>query len=192
MELKMCVVHYWCWIRLICITETVLHYICGDTGTRVWMSDVDTAHQPVNVFKIAEDGFKVVQEKEMEEADKPQNAKMTDGLGKCSVFSLYWFLVLLRKPFVQCATTKWIILWKLCCSFQVCCRKRTIVFSTILISDHLGATFVFNAGDVEAAVDNKSSVSSITYFMMSCELIFKKILGRGQRSEVRICGPANG
>ena len=89
MELKMCVVHYWCWIRLICITETVLHYICGDTGTRVWMSDVDTAHQPVNVFKIAEDGFKVVQEKEMEEADKPQNAKMTDGLGKCSVFSLY-------------------------------------------------------------------------------------------------------
>ena len=66
------------------------------------------------------------------------------------------------------------------------------MFSTILISDHLGATFVFNAGDVEAAVDNKSSVSSITYFMMSCELIFKKILGRGQRSEVRICGPANG
>jgi hypothetical protein len=32
------------------------------------MSDVDTAHQTVNVFKIAEDGFKGVQKKDIVEA----------------------------------------------------------------------------------------------------------------------------
>ena len=55
--------------------------------------------------------------------------------------------------------------------FQVCCRKRISMFSTILVSNHGGATFDFNAGDVEAAVDNESSVLSVTCFMMSCEPI---------------------
>ena len=39
-----------------------------ETATRVWMSDVDTANHRFNVFKIAEDGFKEVQKKDMEEA----------------------------------------------------------------------------------------------------------------------------
>jgi hypothetical protein len=45
------------------------------------------------------------------------------------------------------------------------------VFSTILVSNHWRETFDFNAGDVDAAVDNKSSVLSITCFMMSSEPI---------------------
>ena len=89
-------------LRQIYITESVLYYICIETATRVWMSDVDTAHQTVNVFKIAEDGFKEVQKKDMEEAAKPQNAMMTDGLRKYSAFPLHWFLeVVLRKTSVQ-------------------------------------------------------------------------------------------
>jgi hypothetical protein len=46
-----------------------------------------------------------------------------------------------------------------------------MMLSTILVSNHGGATFDFNAGDVEAAVDNESSVLSVTCFMMSCEPI---------------------
>jgi hypothetical protein len=60
-----------------------------ETATWNWMSDVDTAHQTVNAFKIAEDGFKEVQKKDMVEAAKPQNAMMTDGLHKYAAFSLH-------------------------------------------------------------------------------------------------------
>ena len=52
----------------------------------VWMSDVDAAHQTVNVFKIAEDGNKYEFQKKdtMEEATKPHDAMMTDELRKYS------------------------------------------------------------------------------------------------------------
>ncbi len=39
-----------------------------ETATWNWMSDVDTAHQPVNIFNITDDGFKEVQKKGMVEA----------------------------------------------------------------------------------------------------------------------------
>jgi hypothetical protein len=71
-------------------------------------------------------------------------------------------------------------------------QKKIIVFSTILVSNHWRATFDFNAGGIDAVVDNKSSVLSITCFMMSCEPIQKMILGQCQRSEVWICRHANG
>jgi hypothetical protein len=57
--------------RLICrITESVLlcYIVCMETATWNWMSDVDTAHQPVNIFNITDDGFKEVQKKGMVEA----------------------------------------------------------------------------------------------------------------------------
>jgi hypothetical protein len=40
-----------------------------ETATLNWMSDVDTTHhQPVNVYKITDNGFKEVQKKDMVEA----------------------------------------------------------------------------------------------------------------------------
>ena len=62
-----------------------------ETATRVWMSDVDTANHTFNVFKIAENGFKEVHKKDMEEVAKPQNAMMTDELRKYSAFPWNWF-----------------------------------------------------------------------------------------------------
>ena len=43
-------------------------------------------------------------------------------------------------------------------------QKRIIVFPTNLRNDHWGATFVFNAGDILAAIDDTSSGSCKTCF----------------------------
>jgi hypothetical protein len=49
-------------------------------------------------------------------------------------------------------------------------QERIIVFPTYLRNDHWGATFVFNAGDITAAIDDTSSGSSRTCFFCYCSL----------------------
>jgi hypothetical protein len=70
------------------------------------MSDVDSAHQTVNVFKIADDGFKEVQKKGMVEAATPQNSMMTDGLRKYLAFSCIGFLEVLSDIKMNCVVKK--------------------------------------------------------------------------------------
>ena len=127
---------------------------CMETATRVWMSDVDTANHTFNVFKIAEDGFKEVQKKDMEEAASHKMLWWRMDYASTLLFLGIGFLEVLRKTFVQSPTTKRIMLWrKPCCSFQVLgCRKESLCSQEFLsVINGGGATFVFNAGDVEAA-----------------------------------------
>jgi hypothetical protein len=49
-------------------------------------------------------------------------------------------------------------------------QKRIIVFLTNLRNNHWGATFVFNAGDITAAIDDASSGSCSTCFFCYCSL----------------------
>ncbi len=90
-----------------CITESVLYYVvCMETASWNWMSDVDSAHQTVNVFKIADDGFKEVQKKDMVEAATPQNSMMTDGLRKYLAFFCIGFLEVLSDIKMNCVVKK--------------------------------------------------------------------------------------
>ena len=108
----------------------------------------------------------------MVEAATPQNSMMTDGLRKYLAFSLHWFLGGSKEDFCAKSDNKMnCVVKKVWLFFPGLLRKKIIVSSTILVSNHLRATFDFNAGDVDAAVDDKSSVLSITCFMMSCEPI---------------------
>ena len=66
------------------------------------------------------------------------------------------------------------------------------MFSTIPVSNHWGQHLISMRGALEAAVDDESSVLSITCFMINCEPIYKIIFGQGHRSEVWICGHDNG
>ena len=50
-------------------------------------------------------------------------------------------------------------------------QKRIIVFPTNLRNDHWGATFVFNAGDIVAAIDDTSSGSCRTCFFATAVFI---------------------
>jgi hypothetical protein len=49
-------------------------------------------------------------------------------------------------------------------------QKRIIVFPINLRNDHWGATFVFNAGDITAAIDDASSGLCRTCFFCYCSL----------------------
>jgi hypothetical protein len=49
-------------------------------------------------------------------------------------------------------------------------QKRIIVFPNNLRNNHWGATFVFSAGDITAAIDDASSGSCMTCFLCYCSL----------------------
>jgi hypothetical protein len=50
-------------------------------------------------------------------------------------------------------------------------QKRIVVFPTNLRNNHWGATFVFNAGDITAAIDDTSSGLCRTCFFASAVFI---------------------
>jgi hypothetical protein len=92
-----------------------------ETATRVWMPDADTAHQPVNVFKIAEDRFKEVQKKVMDEAAKPTKC-YDDGWFTQVVPCFFFALVLWRfysgRPLCKARQQN-----------ESCCEKIPVVLS---------------------------------------------------------------
>lgn len=73
-----------------------------------------------------------------------------------------------------------------------CCRKRIILFSTILASNHWGQYLFSMQGTLRVLLttNHRSQASLVSWWVLSQ---LKMILGWGQRSdEVRICGDANG